>query len=285
MLRKIIFALLVSVMAAGHPVYARILAVGQGLAAGEVLSSDNGKFHLTLQRADGNLVFYFEGHALWQAGTAGLGGTRAIMQADGNFVLYTDAGVPVWALKTGRPGSYLNVQDDGNFVLYWDRPLWRSGTRDAHQIQDGPAYVLYPNHRISAGESYTIGAYFLIFQADGNLVLYRDGAAVWRTGTAGKGATVGWQQADGNFVVLNDAGQPLWSTGTQAPRAFLAFQPDGELVLYNSTPTWDRFNGFNHPTVDDPREPGRAAWISHCYAGLCTFAPGTGAGFMPVLFR
>src|SRR5437773_2200413 len=83
---------------------------GDSLAVGGSITSQDGRFTLTLQ-ADGNLVLDEPGRgARWATGTDGRTVSQAVMQTDGNFVLYGPAG-PIWATATeGHPGSYLAVQ-------------------------------------------------------------------------------------------------------------------------------------------------------------------------------
>ncbi len=92
-------------------------------------------------------------------------------------------------------------------------------------------------------------AFKLIFQTDGNLVLYGidDVAmsyqlhvsqasyptALWASGTQGSGAVRCTMQEDGNLVLYNAAGSPVWATGTNGnPGAFLSCQDDGNQVIY-----------------------------------------------------
>jgi nucleoid-associated protein YgaU len=94
------------------------LASGSSLAAGQSITSPNGKYQLELQ-ADGNLVLSGAGGTVWDTGTAGKDGSRVDMQADGNFVLYTAAGGVVWRTDTAdKPGAHLVLQDDRNLVIY-----------------------------------------------------------------------------------------------------------------------------------------------------------------------
>ena len=71
----------------------------------------------------------------------------------------------------------------------------------------------------------------LVFQTDGNLVAYYNGLAYWsaRTGAVGGLAVM---QPDGNFVVLDAAGETHWSTLTRGNRgAYLGIQDDCNVVL------------------------------------------------------
>lgn len=56
---------------------------------------------------------------------------------------------------------------------------------------------------------------FLMWQADGNLVLYvtlNNTGAIWSTGTNGKGKRLAFQ-GDGNLVIYGDSG-PVWASNT-----------------------------------------------------------------------
>lgn len=73
----------------------------------------------------------------------------------------------------------------------------------------------------------------LLFQGDGNLVLYgTSGAAVWATGTNGKNATTVCLQGDGNIVLYTSSGV-AWSSKTNGSGGtLLTLQNDCNLVLY-----------------------------------------------------
>jgi hypothetical protein len=96
---------------------------------------------------------------------------------------------------------------------------------------------LYPGQSISSPN----GRFVLTYQTDANLVLYDNGAAAWAIncwpqcndiGAAG----VTTMQSDGNFVVYNASGSPVWHTWTFGnPGAYFAIQDDGNLVIYSSS--------------------------------------------------
>jgi murein DD-endopeptidase MepM/ murein hydrolase activator NlpD len=83
--------------------------------------------------------------------------------------------------------------------------------------------------------------YKLVFQGDGNLVLYRSsGEPIWATGTEGKGNLLAIQ-SDGNIVLYNSAGQAIWATNTDKNSgAYFAIQVDGNMVVYrvDGQPIW-----------------------------------------------
>ncbi|WP_083338825.1 hypothetical protein [Chromobacterium sphagni] len=242
-MKKLLCAMAACLMLFGLSAQAKSLASGQTLSLNDRIYSDNGQYFLTLQ-TDGNLVFYGPSGALWASNTVGSGAIRAMMQPDGHFVLYRPNSAVAWQLNTGWAGTFLNVQSDGNLVFYRLKPVWDSHTSDPATMQNLPSLQFTPPAHFAPGSSYTVGQYFLIFQTDGNLVLYKNGSQIiWSSGTAGSGATDIWMQADGNFVIYTN-GRPVWQSGTAGtPNPFLAMQADGNLVVYGQLPVWDRNKG------------------------------------------
>lgn len=107
----------------------------------------------------------------------------------------------------------------------------------------------FGSNRLSPGEALAQGQslfspnklYKLVFQTDGNLVLYKGaGEPLWATGPNPQVKKV-VQQTDGNLVLYSAAMAPLWSSGTSGrPRAFLLLQDDGNLVIYQgNTALWN----------------------------------------------
>ncbi|MFK3983196.1 hypothetical protein ACI2K4_22810 [Micromonospora sp. NPDC050397] len=84
----------------------------------------------------------------------------------------------------------LTLTDDGDVVLRdQGRTVWRAGVADR-------------------------GGHLLVFQSDGNLVLYsRYGGTVWSTKTARNNGATLVLRADGN-VVISSNGKVVWQTGT-----------------------------------------------------------------------
>jgi hypothetical protein len=80
------------------------------------------------------------------------------------------------------------------------------------------------------------GRYRLIYQSDGNLVIYhKDGTPVWWTGTNGTTPGTAVMQTDGNFVVYDAAGAPKWHTYTFGNAgAYLSMQNNASAVVYRS---------------------------------------------------
>lgn len=95
---------------------------------------------------------------------------------------------------------------------------------------------LRPNDYLLSPNKHSV----LTLQADGNLVLYRNGVPVWYSGTWGRPATQAEMQSDGNLVITFVYGDK-WSTSTAGnPGATLKMQSDGNLVIYdtNNNAVW-----------------------------------------------
>jgi hypothetical protein len=104
-----------------------------------------------------------------------------------------------------------------------------SGTTNLY----GETY-LYPGQSAASPN----GRFVLTYQSDGNFVLYDNGGAVWAIncwpqcndlGPAGHAV----MQGDGNLVVYDGYGNPVWHTGTYGnPGAYLGIGDDGSLRVY-----------------------------------------------------
>lgn len=108
----------------------------------------------------------------------------------------------------------------------------------------GGSDSLSPDQALYAGQSITSsdGRFYLIYQSDGNLVLYRnDAVPLWHTQTYGTSPGRAIMQLDGNLVVYDGSGTPIWASGTVGfAGAWLVMQADGNLVIYSSSgaPVW-----------------------------------------------
>lgn len=86
--------------------------------------------------------------------------------------------------------------------------------------------------------------YKLVYQGDGNLVLYNTSnwSAVWNSQTSST-AGMTCMQGDGNLVVYAQGGAALWSSGTYGNNgAYLVVDPAGAIVIRRSNDTsfWGR---------------------------------------------
>lgn len=90
---------------------------------------------------------------------------------------------------------------------------------------------LYPDQFVRSPN----GAYLLLYQTDGNLVLYGPSGPVWASDTHGSPPGHATMQGDGNVVVYRADGVPIWATDTAGlPGAELRVQDDGYIVLYDA---------------------------------------------------
>ena len=236
------------------------LKVGQILAAGKRFASCDGKYFLTLQ-TNGNLILSADAGrvALWSTGTTSGTGSYLAMQDDGNLVVYSAQGKAVWATMTnGHRGATATVQTDGNLVVYdaKGKALWDANSSPANIGPNGlnPGAVMHAGTLLYSRNKQLR----LVLQGDGNLVLYRGGAAQWATSTYRGSKTTATMQWDGNLVVRDGSGKALWSTGTSGQMgAALAIQDDGRLIVYSRawSSLWISKNNLGGGTPPAPPAP------------------------------
>ncbi len=221
------------------------LTAGETLTSGQYLLSPD-LHNVFAMQTDGNVVLYNDGTPSWNSGTHGYRISELIMQGDGNLVLYGTDGVADWSSGTaGNPGAYFVLQTDGSAIIYSQSgtALWSSGINGipngldyvAHSISS--TSILFPGQLLSTANR----NYQMIFQDDGNLVVYYQGQPLWSSGTAGKPSAELDMQSDGNLVIYASNGQPLWSSDTAGRGSSrLIMQDDGNLVIYNQSngATW-----------------------------------------------
>jgi len=93
-----------------------------------------------------------------------------------------------------------------------------------------PGEALLANQKKTSSD----GRFQLIYQGDGNLVLYQIGlGALWASNTWGTSPGQAIMQGDGNLVVYDASGRALWASGTWGnPGSSLSVQSDGNVVVY-----------------------------------------------------
>jgi hypothetical protein len=121
----------------------------------------------------------------------------------------------IWS---SNPYNAMDTVGSGCSQWFWPGMLWQG----MYMGQRGFDCLSSQNNR-----------YVFCMQYDGNLVLYSSGRAVWATNTF-KTASKLWMQNDGNLVIYDYYGNPVWSTGTyRYPGTKLVVQNDGNVVLYS----------------------------------------------------
>ena len=118
------------------------------------------------------------------------------------------------------------------------------------------ADTLSEGQKLAKGESITSqnGAYKVILQDDGNLVLYARDRAVWSTGTNGQNVVRAEVQTDGNFV-LYTPDKPVWHSDTRGKKDVrLVIQDDRNLVLYakDNKAVWSSKTDTKEPPPPPP---------------------------------
>ncbi|MFV0460282.1 MAG: SpoIID/LytB domain-containing protein [Actinomycetales bacterium] len=208
------------------------LAAGANIGSGEALESANGQHRLVVDPVAAGLArpgLAVSGRTCPDAtlvAATNSGGTLS-MQTDGNLVFYQGGGAALWSTGTwGNPGARAHLADDGELLVLGPTGarLWGSAARCAEAVsyELGMMYgvtrspqppMLAPGDRMASADAGTV----LVMQTDGNLVLYRAGAALWQSRTAGRPGAFAVLQDDGNLVLYSPTGQPLFSTGTVWP--------------------------------------------------------------------
>ena len=223
------------------------LLAGQQLTSGQQLVSPNGAYRLAMQ-TDGNVVLYGPPGAMWATYTF-VRGTVLTMQTDGNLVAYAPGPRPVWNTGTwGSGATRLALQDDGNLVLYRENrsPVWNTNTWPSPD-------ALVGGHWLGVGQAIVSrsGAYRLVMQTDGNVVVYGPYGATWASMSFVQGTNL-VLQPDGNLVAYAPGPRAVWNSGTWGSGATrLVMQDDGNLVLYrpDGSPVWASWSLGGLPLV------------------------------------
>lgn len=102
--------------------------------------------------------------------------------------------------------------------------------------------VLHPNEILDPAHPLTScdGHVSLSQDANGEVVLRRDGTRLFGTGTAGLSIGTSIMQGDGNLVEYDTDGVPRWASGTAGrPGAYLYVRNDGALwIIDGGQPVW-----------------------------------------------
>lgn len=100
---------------------------------------------------------------------------------------------------------------------------------------------LTPGDRMLAGQAITSpsGSTSLIYQTDGNLVLYDQQGAAWASGAAGSPLGFVVMQRDGNLVCYSETMQVVWASGTNGNDDAMLQVMDGAVaILWRGNEIW-----------------------------------------------
>jgi hypothetical protein len=126
-------------------------------------------------------------------------------------------------------GPSLIVPDDKPFTfMYTVGKVIANGDIVYPSIDTG--HALAPDQSVSSPD----GNYRLVYQRDGDLVLYGpERARVWSSETPGETAGRAIMEAGGGFVVYDADGSEAWSAGTDGhPGAYIVVENDGRVAIY-----------------------------------------------------
>ena len=108
----------------------------------------------------------------------------------------------------------------------------------------GPDTRLYPDQEVSS----PTGVMRLRYQPDGNLVVYQSGGVpLWASDTAGSSAGFATLQGDGNLVIYDAGGTPIWATDTFAAGSTLKVYDAGYVMIHDSAGVAIWWSGSGHP--------------------------------------
>jgi len=169
---------------------------------------------------------------------------------DGNFTLVDANFTAPNTVGTHTLNPYTSSWDVGSTVNIYQMgtvvgdPSPSSGWAGVGSSQYVGSYQLLSGQEMGAGE-YLVSddvQFALVFQTDGNLVLYHGSGAIWSSGTGGSGANLLVMQGDGNLVLYNGS-TPVWDSGTGGDgSSYTIVQSDGNFVVYSNTTgqvTWN----------------------------------------------
>jgi hypothetical protein len=214
-----------------------------------------------------------------------------VSQGGGDVVSGAGPGSVTWAVDangttTPRHGTF-NI---GNYLIVIDQaaappPDTPPGGGDppggdppGSTVTYGSGDTLRPGQLLQSLASAN-GSFHFYYQGDGNVVLYNaSGAPLWASNTAGTSVGEAAMQGDGNFVVYNQSMTPIWASNTAGNSgAYLLVQNDGNVVIYSASggALWAT------NTVQNPGGPGDmcASPATHNHSGSCGSADECGHVF------
>lgn len=196
--------------------------------AGDVMVLENDEATAVYQPSGNLVVRKRSGEVVWTSALQSGLGYRLTLQTDGNLVIYDRSARPVWAANVaGRGVSQMALVGCQLQVLAGDEQSgtlhWRAGspTCDERSLDNSAPWELPASGNVTLLRSAEAS---LIWQGDGNLVLYTAGGTpIWSSYSGGRRGKRLAFQADGNLVVYGASG-PLWASNTNGIAGPLAMR-------------------------------------------------------------
>ena len=185
-----------------------------------------------IMQNDGNLVNYCNGKSVWSSNTYNNPGAYLAFQPDGNVVIYSSNNEVLWDTSTqNHKGDQIQLSpqtglfqvgifNQTNFNLLYPT-VYQPPAQSSSKPSPGSVYIEALKSPISGnnlffGTSEVLSAFGcnLNMQNDGNLVDYCNGKSVWSSNTGGNPGAYLAFQADGNVVIYSSTNVPLWQSFT-----------------------------------------------------------------------
>jgi hypothetical protein len=214
--------------------------------------TESAEHPFALANPDGSVTLYYGKFTGPGSGSANPEGVYESTSVDG-LTFETET----YDVYNGNDPDVLRLADGSLIVYYGNFDPAVGGTINVARCADpsagttpttgggSPVTQILPGASLSS----TSGQYSVVYQSDGNFVLYDvlAGTALWTTNTGGTVPGQAIVQSDGNFVIYDATGAALWAAGTAGnPGAYLLLHDDGNFVIYgaNAEPIWSRLTGL-----------------------------------------
>ena len=225
---------------------------GVRIGAGAPVLTESAEHPFALANPDGSVTLYYGRFTGPGSGSANPEGVYESTSVDG-LTFETET----YDVFNGNDPDVLRLADGSLIVYYGNFDPAVGGTINVARCTDpsaGTTPTTGGGSRVTqilpgASLSSASGQYSVVYQSDGNFVLYEvlTGTALWTTDTGGSAPGQAVVQADGNFVIYDATGAALWAAGTAGnPGAYLLLHDDGNFVIYgaNAEPVWSRLTGL-----------------------------------------
>ncbi|WP_336763316.1 hypothetical protein [Paenibacillus sp. USHLN196] len=147
------------------------LTIGQSMAKGDYLTSQDGRFSAIWQN-DGNFVIYQNGSSLWSSGTSNSGAVAFKFESVGKPVIYSYGGSYKDVYQYGYRYGFNPATGKFEYYTGWGYDkVWVIDTSILQGVWSANTASWIPGHHGSSLPANTTGD-TLVMQSDGNLVLY-----------------------------------------------------------------------------------------------------------------